>query len=279
MAIKTEVVHYGDHSGFLAWPEAARNPLPAVLVIQEVWGVDAHIEDVTRRFAGAGYAALAPDLLAKGGVRPPVLRQERVRETQAFINRVPPAVWSDPKVREAELLKLPEPEQTNIRETITALFAGMGSGSRRFDQYIDPLKNSAAFMRNECSISRGSKVACVGFCMGGGLSALLACHDEDLSGAVMFYGSSPSGDLVPRIACPVLGFYGSLDARVNAGLPGFAEAMKNAGKRFEHHTYEGAHHGFFNDGRQSYNVDAARDAFVRTLDFFEKTIAGGSPVA
>jgi carboxymethylenebutenolidase len=114
--------------------------------------------------------------------------------------------------------------------------------------------------------------------MGGGLSALLACHDETLSGAVMFYGSSPPADFVPAIACPVLGFYGSMDTRVNATLPGFAEAMKNAGRHFEHHTYEGAGHGFFNDSRLSYNADAARDAFFRTLAFFEKTLVNGSPV-
>jgi carboxymethylenebutenolidase len=278
MTIKNEWVRYGDHSGYLAWPESAKRPLPAVIVIQEVYGVDSHIQDVTRRFAGAGYAALAPDLYAKAGVRPPSLSQERIQETQTFIRHLPPGAWLDQKIRETELLKLPEPQQSNNRETFDTLFAGMGTGGIRFDQYIAPLKASVRYLRHECAVSSGQKVGCVGFCMGGGLSALLACHDEDLSGAVMFYGTSPPADLVSAIPCLVLGFYGSLDTRVNATLPGFIEAMKNAGRQFEHHLYEGAGHGFFNDSRLSYNADAARGAFVRTLAFFEQTLVSGPHV-
>lgn len=50
-------------TGYLAWPtSAASEPLPGVIVIQEWWGLNEHIKDVTRRFAAAGYVALAPDL-------------------------------------------------------------------------------------------------------------------------------------------------------------------------------------------------------------------------
>jgi carboxymethylenebutenolidase len=66
MTLKTTNVRYGrePETGYLAYPEG-EDALPAVLVLQEAWGVDAHIEDVTRRFAAAGYVALAPDLFAK----------------------------------------------------------------------------------------------------------------------------------------------------------------------------------------------------------------------
>ncbi len=47
--------------GYLARPAGDR-PAPAVIVIQEWWGVDEHIKDVTRRFAAEGFAALSPDL-------------------------------------------------------------------------------------------------------------------------------------------------------------------------------------------------------------------------
>ncbi len=40
--------------GFLAHPARVRDPLPAVLVLQEIWGVDSHIQDVAVRFAAAG---------------------------------------------------------------------------------------------------------------------------------------------------------------------------------------------------------------------------------
>lgn len=62
----TEVVQYLDADGetlmgYLARPTAA-DPRPAVVVMQEWWGVDDHIKDVTRRLAGEGFVALAPDL-------------------------------------------------------------------------------------------------------------------------------------------------------------------------------------------------------------------------
>jgi carboxymethylenebutenolidase len=51
--------------GYLARPAAATAPLPAVIVIQEIWGVDAHVQDLVQRFATAGYVALAPDLYSR----------------------------------------------------------------------------------------------------------------------------------------------------------------------------------------------------------------------
>ena len=47
--------------GYLAY-ESNAEARPAVVVIQEWWGLNEHIKDVTRRFAEAGYVALAPDL-------------------------------------------------------------------------------------------------------------------------------------------------------------------------------------------------------------------------
>jgi carboxymethylenebutenolidase len=53
-------VNGGNVPGYLALPNAT--PAPAVIVIQEWWGLDAHIKDVADRFAREGYIALAPDL-------------------------------------------------------------------------------------------------------------------------------------------------------------------------------------------------------------------------
>lgn len=47
--------------GYLAYPDDGGS-YPAVVVIQEWWGVDDHIKDVTERFARLGFAAIAPDL-------------------------------------------------------------------------------------------------------------------------------------------------------------------------------------------------------------------------
>ena len=250
MSTTTEWVRYGDQLGYLAHPERAAPPLPAVLVIQEIWGVDAHIQDVTRRFAAAGYAALAPDLYAEHGQRPDELTPERIAELQAFMTGLPPAAWQDPQARDAEVAKLPEAKQSAIRATHTTLY-----------------------LRHEHDATRGQRVGCVGFCMGGGLSALLACNDPELSAAAVFYGSAPPLGEVARIQCPVLGLYGGLDERINAGIPALEAAMKQAGKSFEAHVYPGAMHSFFNDTRASYHVGAARDAFARTLELFRRTLS------
>jgi carboxymethylenebutenolidase len=47
--------------GYLARPEGD-GPFPGVIVVQEWWGLDDHIKDVARRFAGEGFVAFAPDL-------------------------------------------------------------------------------------------------------------------------------------------------------------------------------------------------------------------------
>jgi carboxymethylenebutenolidase len=68
MELRSEQVGYdspaGGVSAYLSRPVAADGPLPGVVVIQEIWGVDRHIQDVADRFAGAGYVALAPAPLA-----------------------------------------------------------------------------------------------------------------------------------------------------------------------------------------------------------------------
>jgi carboxymethylenebutenolidase len=52
---------------FLAKPAAGGDPWPAVIVVQEWWGLDDHIKDVAGRFAAEGYLAIAPDLYSRQG--------------------------------------------------------------------------------------------------------------------------------------------------------------------------------------------------------------------
>jgi carboxymethylenebutenolidase len=270
MAIKGEWVHFGRQVGFLAFPERAARPLPGVIVIQEIGGVNDQIEDVTRRIAAAGYAALAPDLFTVDGERPEALSKERIDETFAFMVTMPPASRFDPAVREAAMAKLPEAARERINESFARIFS-MPAAQPTF---VEPLRSAVRYLRSERPETKGRKVGCVGFCMGGGLSALLACEEPEISGAAVYYGNTPAAEKLAKIGCPVIAFYGGNDQRVNAGIPAFEEGMRKAGQGFEYHVYEGANHAFFNDDGPAYEVNASRDAFARTLSFFAEHLVG-----
>jgi carboxymethylenebutenolidase len=93
------------------------------------------------------------------------------------------------------------------------------------------------------------KVAVAGFCWGGGQTFRLATNNKKIKAAFPFYGSGPTEEAaMARIACPVYGFYGGNDARINATIPKTTELMKEAGKTYEPVTYEGAGHGFMRAG-------------------------------
>jgi carboxymethylenebutenolidase len=66
MSVQGEMIDVGGMPAYVARPAGA-GPSPAVLVIQEAFGLNDHIKDVTRRVAGEGYVALAPDLFYRGG--------------------------------------------------------------------------------------------------------------------------------------------------------------------------------------------------------------------
>ncbi len=268
MSIKGRWITYGDQRGYFAYPEHASEPLPAIVVIQEIGGVNAHIEDVTRRLAAAGYAALAPDLFASGGERPGYFAQSRLDKALAFIRQLPPNAWRDAAAREKELARVPEPDRSEIGETCDRMIAAVG----KLSAFVPQLREAVRHLRTAEAITRNQKVACVGFCMGGGLSALLACEEPELSGAAVFYGMTPPGEKIPSIACPVIGFYGGNDQRINTGISAFEDGFRSIGKAYENYIYDGANHAFFNDDAASYNVRAVRDAFVKLLAFFYQTL-------
>jgi len=119
------------------------------------------------------------------------------------------------------------------------------------------------------------KVAVAGFCWGGAQTFRYAANNKNLKSAFPFYGTGPEKEEeVTRINCPVYGFYGENDARVNATIPKSTELMKKSGKTYEPVTYDGAGHGFMRAGEapdaNAANKKAREDAWKRLKDLLKK---------
>jgi carboxymethylenebutenolidase len=116
------------------------------------------------------------------------------------------------------------------------------------------------------------KVGVTGFCWGGGMTNQVAVHSPDVQAAVPFYGRQPAAEDVPKIKAPLLIHYAGDDERINAGIPEFEAALKEASVEYQIFMYEGAKHAFFNDASARYHEEAAKLAWERTLAFFKEKL-------
>ena len=129
------------------------------------------------------------------------------------------------------------------------------------------------------------KVAVAGFCYGGSQTFRFATNRPSLKAAFVFYGTGPeSAEAIAKINCPVYGFYGGNDNRVNATIPKSQEMMKAAGKTYDPVIYAGAGHGFMRAGEdptaseatpeakamKDANKKARDDAWVRWKELLKK---------
>jgi carboxymethylenebutenolidase len=124
--------------------------------------------------------------------------------------------------------------------------------------------------RPECT----GKIGAVGFCYGGGIVNMLATRLPDLGAAVPFYGNQPTAEEAKTIKAPLLIHYAETDDRINAGWPAYEAALKAANVPYTMHKYPGTQHGFNNDTTPRYDQAAAKLAWQRTVEFFNKTLRG-----
>ncbi len=131
---------------------------------------------------------------------------------------------------------------------------------------------AAAFLKAlpECT----GKVGVVGFCYGGSVANVLATRIADLGGAVPFYGGQPAAGDAARIKAPLLIHYAENDERVNAGWPAYESALKAIGAKYEMFKYPGTQHGFLNDTTPRFDAAAAKLAWKRTVEFFDRNLRG-----
>ncbi|MGE3844986.1 MAG: dienelactone hydrolase family protein [Vicinamibacterales bacterium] len=114
------------------------------------------------------------------------------------------------------------------------------------------------------------KLGAVGFCFGGGIVNTLATRMPDLAAGVPFYGGAPPAADVAKIKAAMLVHHGELDTRLVEAWPAYQAALKAAGVQHEGYVYTKANHGFHNDTTPRYDEAAAKLAWQRTLDHFNK---------
>jgi carboxymethylenebutenolidase len=224
--LETKYIKYPTESGemkaYLARPKGEEK-LAGVIVIHENRGLNAHIEDLTRRMALEGFLAVAPDALSEFGGTP-----KNPDEARPLFQKLDP--------------------EANTKNFVAAV----------------------AYLKTHPQAT--GKVGCTGFCWGGGVTNQVAVHAPDLDAAVPFYGVQPAPEDVPKIKAPMLIHYAGDDARIDAGIPAFEEALKKAGVEYTIYMYEGAAHGFVNDTSPRYNKEAAELAWKRTIAFFKEKL-------
>jgi carboxymethylenebutenolidase len=222
----------GPMRTYLAAPD--EDAATAVVVIQEAFGVNEHIEDVTRRFADAGHVAIAPALFHRsgGGTAP----------------------YDD----FSKVLPLFEgvTDDTILMDVDAALEHLHGLGFA--DEHIGIVGFCMGGRVTFLTSLRRSLGAAVGF-YGGGI----------VTGRFPQFPTlvSETASLQTRW----LGLFGDDDTSIPvADVEALRTALEPAPVDTEIVRYEGAEHGFHCDVRASYNPEAAADAWQRTLTWFER---------
>ena len=222
--------------GYLTRPEG-EGAHPAVVVIQEIWGVNSHIQSVADRLPAQGYVGLAP----------------------AMFHRQGPMITG-----------LHEELNTAIGRMQQSTDAGITADVRAAIDYLkgQPFVNDRIGIVGFCF---GGRVAYLAACAMSDLSASVVFYGGNI-GVALGDGPSPL-EQTSNISCPVLGLFGEEDANPTlddvANLD--AELTKH-GKAHEFHNYAGAGHGFHCDVRGSYRAEAAEDAWAKALAWFNQNL-------
>jgi carboxymethylenebutenolidase len=236
-----------DMHTYVSQPDAPGRR-PAVIVIQEIFGVSPHIQSIADRFASEGYFAVAPALFHRYN------NSEEVRGTNPVFG------YGDEDV----------PERNVARETVSD------------EGIIEDIDTTITWLKSHPRVD-AENIGIVGFCFGGRVVYLTASACPGLKAGSVFYGGNimralgdgPSAfERTSNIQCPVLGSFGAEDQNPSPEDVSNIEAeLKKHGKTYDFKVYPGAGHGFYCEERASYRKEQAEDAFARTLSWFQKHMA------
>ena len=235
---------------------------PAVIVIQEIFGVNAHIQAITDRLGAEGYFAVAPALFH---------REETTEEIRG----------TNPSFSYAGLLGVPD--DPPVQEARTRAV-----GNLKDSEVILDISHTINWLRTHPRVL-GDRIGIVGFCVGGRISYLAAAACPGLSAAVDFYGGNclrswgegrTPFNRTASIQCPVMGNFGDQDQNPTVDEVRQIEAeLRKHGKASDFKIYQGAGHGFMCDDRPSYQDPSAKEAWARTLGWFQKHLASVAATA
>ena len=140
------------------------------------------------------------------------------------------------------------------------------------DQITTDLKAVTKYVRALPSTT--DTVAVSGFCWGGAQSFRFATNDDSLKAALVFYGSPPDTAALGKITCPVYGFYGENDNRINSTIESTKAAAGPAGVTYEPVIYSGVGHGFLRRGMAAEASEVqktvTREAWERWVNLLNK---------
>jgi carboxymethylenebutenolidase len=232
---RVEFLSNGDRiQAHLVIPEAA-GPHPAVIVIQEIWGLNEHIQDIAGRFARNGYVALAPDLYSREGIP----ANQTLEFLRPFMMAIPDRrLVQDLRAAVAHLKGLPEVQADRI---------------------------------GAIGFCIGGAWALLLACQDTGLAACVDFYGRIRYPELSTVKPKHPVEHIPTLGCPFLGIFAGDDPVIP---PAYVQELETTlaehAKTFELHAYPGVPHAFFNDTRDSYRPEAAGDAWRRTLAFFAR---------
>ena len=228
-------VRDGDMPAYYARPQGT-GPYPTVLVVQEIFGVHEHIKDVCRRFAKAGYLAVAPALYAREGDV----------STMSDINQIISQVVS----------KVPDEQVMQDLDATVAWAKAEGRGD-----------TARLGITGFCW---GGRIVWLYAAHSPDLKAGVAWYGRLVGDTDPLHPQNPV-DLAAGLKAPVLGLYGGKDQGIPvASVERMREAVRQAGKAAELQVYPEAGHGFHADYRPSYDEAAAKDGWNRCLGWFRQ---------
>ena len=142
------------------------------------------------------------------------------------------------------------------------------------DRSLRDMKSAVACLRSRPAVD-ASKIASIGWCMGGGLSLDLAVAEPTLSGAVIYYGHLMTDPAtIAALKVPLLGNFGGQDQGIPPeSVREFEALAKKDGKSVDFKIYPDAGHGFAS-GASPKNPEDARDANARADAFLKRVLIG-----